>query len=36
MQLQIGQVTQPGTTLSATIKTTTGKSVHGDRNTIYN
>ena len=29
MQLQIGQVTQPGTTLSATIKTTTGKSVHG-------
>jgi len=29
MQLQIGQVTQPGTSLSATIKTTTGKSVHG-------
>jgi len=29
MQLQIGQVTQPGTELSSTIKTTTGKSVHG-------
>jgi hypothetical protein len=29
MQLQIGQITQPGTDLSATIKTTTGKSVHG-------
>ena len=29
MQLQIGQVTQPGTTLSSTIKTSTGKSVHG-------
>ena len=29
MQLQIGQITQPGTELSATIKTTTGKSVHG-------
>ena len=29
MQLQIGQVTQPGTDLTATIKTTTGKSVHG-------
>ena len=29
MQLQIGQITQPGTELTATIKTTTGKSVHG-------
>jgi hypothetical protein len=29
MQLQIGQVTQPGTSLSATLKTTTGKSIHG-------
>ena len=29
LQLQIGQVTQPGTTLSATIKTTNGKSIHG-------
>ena len=26
MQLQIGQITQPGTDLTATIKTTTGKS----------
>jgi len=29
MQLQIGQVTQPGTSLTATLKSTTGKSVHG-------
>ena len=29
MQLQIGQITQPGTELTATLKTTTGKSVHG-------
>ena len=29
MQLQIGQITQPGTELSATLKTSTGKSVHG-------
>jgi hypothetical protein len=29
MQLQIGQVTHPGTSLNANIRTTTGKSVHG-------
>ena len=29
MQLQIGQVIHPGTSLSANIRTTTGKSVHG-------
>tara|TARA_B100001057_G_scaffold499747_1_gene611596 strand:+ start:5276 stop:11542 length:6267 start_codon:yes stop_codon:yes gene_type:complete len=29
MQLQIGQVTHPGTTLGTTLRTTTGRSVHG-------
>ena len=29
LQLQIGHVVHPGTTLSSTIRTTTGKSVHG-------
>ena len=29
MQLQIGQVTHPGTSLSATLRTTSGSSVHG-------
>ena len=29
MQLQVGHVAHPGTTLSANIRTTSGKSVHG-------
>ena len=29
LQLQIGNVVHPGTTLTSTLRTTTGKSIHG-------